>query len=155
MDRKDESKAQVAVAETVQDPGAETSEDGKEAQRVQKAATLVHEGHTRRAVRCLLSEGVPTISERAIEDLRKLHPQGPSILPVCPHDAPTVLNVDKEIIKDIVIRELANGAAPGRSGWTGDLLKALVYDEDCLTELTALTMAIANGELKGRRKPSS
>ena len=131
---------------------AETIQDSKEAQRVQKATTLVHEGHTRRAVRCLLSEGVPTISEKVIEDLRKLHPPGPSILPTCPHDAPTVLNVDKEVIKDIVIKELANGAAPGRSGWTGDLLKALVYDEQCLAGLTTLTMAIVNGELKGRAK---
>ena len=143
-DGKTEGKVPSAEAETVQ--------DSKEAQRVQKATTLVHEGHTRRAVRCLLSEGVPTISEKVIEDLRKLHPPGPSILPTCPHDAPTVLNVDKEVIKDIVIKELANGAAPGRSGWTGDLLKALVYDEQCLAGLTTLTMAIVNGELKGRAK---
>jgi hypothetical protein len=126
--------------------------DDKEKQRIQRATTLVHEGHTRRAVRCLLSEGVPSISEKTRSDLRKLHPQGPLVLPICPQDAPRMLVADKEKIKEIVLKELANGAAPGRSGWTGDLLKALVYDDECLEGLVALVVAIANGDIGGKVK---
>jgi hypothetical protein len=63
-----------------------------------------------------------------------------------------MLVADKEKIKEIVLKELANGAAPGRSGWTGDLLKALVYDDDCLEGLVALVVAIANGEIGGKVK---
>jgi hypothetical protein len=84
--------------------------------------------------------------------VEKLHPLGPSVLPVCPDEAPRMLNIDKEKIKDIVLKELANGSAPGRSGWTGDLLKALVYDDQCLAGLATLVMAIANGEIRGTAK---
>ena len=62
------------------------------------------------------------------------------------------MRVDRDALKNIVKRELANGSAPGRSGWTGDLIKALVDDEQCLDGLVALTMAIANGRIQGRAK---
>ena len=58
------------------------------------------------------------------------------------------MRVDRDALKNIVKRELANGSAPGRSGWTGDLIKALVDDEQCLDDLVALTMAIANGRIQ-------
>ena len=121
-------------------------------QRIRKAATLVYEGHPRRAVRGLASEGVPSITQRTIDNLKNLHPQGPSKLPRCPQEAPEVLRIDKDKVKDIIKRELANGSAPARSGWTGDLLKALIDDEQCLDGLTTMTMSIANGRVKGRAK---
>ena len=124
--------------------------DEPNVQKIKKATTLVHEGHVRRAVRSLLSEGVPSITERTIENLKSLHPQGPSRLPRCPEDAPTMLRVDKEKLREIIKRELANGSAPGRSGWTGDLLKALVDDETCMEGVASMTMAIINGQLQGK-----
>src|SRR5690606_4891382 len=81
-------------------------EKSKEAQRIQKATSLVHEGHTRKAVRTLLSEGVPAVSEQTINDLEALHPPGPHILPRCPSNAPPMMDIDKEILKNIAIREL-------------------------------------------------
>lgn len=121
-------------------------------QRIQKATTLVHEGHVRRAVRSLLSDGIPSISATTIANLKSLHPRGPELLPSCPEEAPILMRIDRDVLKNIVTRELANGSAPGRSGWTGDLLKALVDDEQCLDGMVALTMSIANGKVRGKAK---
>lgn len=132
--------------------GSSHERKSRAAQEVDEELVPDSEGHTRKAVRTLLSEGIPTISEQAISDLKQLHPQGPDSLPKCPSTAPPVMNMDKEILKNIAIRELANGSAPGRSGWTGDLLKALVYDEQCLDGLSALAIEIANGNIRGRAK---
>lgn len=145
-----EEKGRIMVQETK--GFIPEGEKSKEAQRIQKATSLVHEGHTRKAVRTLLSEGVPAVSEQTIKDLKALHPPGPHILPRCPSNAPPMMNIDKEILKNIAIRELANGSAPGRSGWTGDLLKALVYDDQCLEGLAALVLEIASGGIRGRAK---
>ena len=40
-----------------------------------------------------------------------------------------------------------NGSAPAYSGWTGELLRALIDDEDCLSGITALVDDILNGRL--------
>ena len=45
------------------------------------------------------------------------------------------------------MRKVANGSAPGPSGWTGELIKALVGDADCLAGLVALVEDIINGDL--------
>ena len=51
------------------------------------------------------------------------------------------------------MRKVANGSAPGPSGWTGELIKALVGDADCLAGLVALVEDIINGDLDdGARK---
>ena len=47
----------------------------------------------------------------------------------------------------LVIRKVANGSAPGPSGWSGELIKALVGDADCLAGLVALVEDIVNGDL--------
>ena len=119
---------------------------------VSKAVTLVYEGHTRRAVKSLLNEEIVPLDQSRINALKNLHPQGPSSLPSCPADAPKVITVDKDLIRDIISREMANGAAPGRSGWTGDLLKAIIPDAECLEGIVTLTALIINGEIGGEAK---
>ena len=138
--------------EEVEEGTKEEKDPDQELRRIQKAATLVHEGHVRKAVRSLFTEGVPSLTEDTMRSLRELHPQGPPILPRCPSDAPEMMRIDKKVLAQIVNRELANGSAPGRSGWTGDLLKALVDDRECLEGLAALTMAIINGKIEGRAR---
>src|SRR5690606_24953507 len=75
-----------------------------------KAVTLVYEGHTRRAVKSLLNEEIVPLDQSRINALKNLHPQGPSSLPSCPADAQKVITVDKDLIRDIISREMANGA---------------------------------------------
>jgi len=40
-----------------------------------------------------------------------------------------------------------NGASPAYSGWTGELIRALIDDDDCLDGLTSLVDDIVNGRL--------
>ena len=47
---------------------------------------------------------------------------------------------------------MANGSAPGRSGWTGDLLRAIGDDPHCLEGITSLVTMILNGEVRGRAR---
>ena len=63
-----------------------------------------------------------------------------------------MLRIDKKALSTLVVDELANGSAPGRSGWTGDLVKALVGDPECLEGLAAMTLAISNGAIGGRAR---
>ena len=52
----------------------------------------------------------------------------------------------------MVRSSLANGSAPGGSGWTGDLILGLIDDHDCLTGLGILIKDILNGTLTGRAR---
>ena len=69
--------------EEVGETGGERDPD-KELRRIQKAATLVHEGHVRKAVRSLFTEGVPSLTEETMKNLKELHPQGPPTLRAAP-----------------------------------------------------------------------
>src|SRR5690606_36277277 len=100
-------------------PPGDQRKDAEKA-TITRAISLVHEGHVRRAVKGLLSEATIELSDEKTEILKKLHPLGPTNLRACPEDAPRIVTVDKEIIRDIINKEMANGAAPGKSGWTGD-----------------------------------
>jgi hypothetical protein len=51
------------------------------------------------------------------------------------------------------IMSQANGAAPGPSGWTGDMLKVLAYDQQCLQYLAVLVQDIHKGALPSEAKP--
>ena len=48
---------------------------------------------------------------------------------------------------------MANGSAPAGSGWTGDLLNALVDDCDCLAGIASLVKDIINGSLPDACRP--
>src|SRR4029078_1476952 len=53
--------------------------------------------------------------------------------------------VRREEMTKIITRQLANGSAPGPSGWTGELLRALVDDDVCVTGLASIVTDIING----------
>ena len=127
-------------------------EEAERTRRIGKAVSLVYEGHARRAILSLSRKGVAKMDGAKFDRLKKLHPDSSKVdLPVLPRDAPLMLQVDRENLAAIV-RKMANGAAPGRSGWTGSLLAALVDDPECLDGLTAITSWIVNGKLTGRVK---
>jgi len=62
----------------------------------------------------------------------KLHPQSSDPVPQLPVDAPSLQQVDLEVLAKM-IRKAANGSSPAGSGWTGDLLRPLVGDKECLS----------------------
>jgi hypothetical protein len=55
--------------------------------------------------------------------------------------------MDTAILKRLIKRNISRGAAPGPSGWTGELLLPLISDDTCLKGLAALVMDIANDAL--------
>ena len=58
-----------------------------------------------------------------------------------------IQQVDLDVLARIVKKSLANGSSPAGSGWTGDLLKPLVSDKECLAGLGCLVRDIASGTL--------
>jgi hypothetical protein len=117
--------------------------------RVLRARTLLQQGHLSRAVHSLFQSDLPPIDDNVIATLKSLHPPPSDDAPPVPDHAPTLQQVDLLVLSRLICRSLANGAAPAGSGWTGDLLKALVDDADCLAALGALVSDIINGRLIG------
>ena len=117
-----------------------------------RARALIQQGHVGRAARSLFQAPLPPIDAKIIEELHSLHslhppPSGP--VPPLPAEAPLIQQVDLVVLARLVRTTLANGAAPGGSGWTGDLIKALIDDHDCLIGLGILVKDIINGTLNG------
>ncbi len=66
----------------------------------------------------------------------------------CPDDAPMLYLSGKDLTSHMhVFRD--NGAAPGPSGWTGDLIQPLLNNSRCLDAIAMLLMLIINGEVTG------
>src|SRR5690349_12276848 len=94
------------------------------AARLSRACALIQQGHVGWAARSLFQEPLP--NEKTIELLHSLHPENSGPAPALPVETPTVQQVDQAALARLVRSLLANGAAPGGSGWTGNLFKALV-----------------------------
>jgi hypothetical protein len=67
-------------------------------------------------------------------------------------DVPSVVVGDDEGLVKIIC-QMANGAAPGPSGWTAEMVRVLTEDADCLTGLAMLIQDITNGALPDSVKP--
>ena len=87
------------------------------------------------------------LDTKTLDTLESLHPPASDAVPPLPEDAPTVQQVDTDALAKLVRRDLANGSAPAASGWTGDLVLALIDDSDCLNGLASLVKDIINGTL--------
>ena len=57
--------------EEVEEGTREEKDPDQELRRIQKAATLVHEGHVRKAVHGLFTGGVPSLTEDTMRSLRE------------------------------------------------------------------------------------
>jgi hypothetical protein len=102
-----------------------------------------------RAARILCEQETP-IADPALsqtkEQLNALYPPGPvNILPPPAHAVNTI--ADEKQVKIIVRKFIANGAAPGVSGWTGEMLAVIVDDEECLRGLTQIVSDALSGQL--------
>ncbi len=119
------------------------------AERIARTKALIELGHVGRAARSLLQAPLPPVNERVVNDLQALHPPSSAPSPHLPPDSPTLQLVDTDILARLIRSSLANGSSPGPSGWTGDLLLALIDDHDCLIGLGTLVKDIINGSLTG------
>ena len=81
-----------------------------------------------------------------IQQLRDLHPPATGPVPPLPPTVPLV-EVDLDILITLINSKLQNGSAPGPSGWTGEMLAALIGDQECAQALRILVQDIFNGEL--------
>ena len=122
--------------------------------------------HPAKAAQKLLSLGAHPSTLATAQALQDLHPPGPSHLPSCPTNVPLIL-IEDDRLNDAVSK-CANGSGPGASGWTGDLMKALVSDPPILESLKVLVGDLVNvchgplisgllrlSLLSGLRKPGS
>jgi len=107
---------------------------------------LTHCGHVGRAAKALLQAQLPVVTGRVVGQLRGLHPAASGAIPPLPTTSPTVA-VDPEILQKLIKSKLCNGSATGPSGWTGELVSALVGDADCMRGLCLLVQDILNGHL--------
>jgi len=115
--------------------------------KVAKALFLAKQGHLSRATQTLFQNPLPQVDTDVLAALAKLHPSrdSKSQLPPLPQDAPRLRVDPDDLVK--IIKKLANGAAPAASGWTGELLVALVEDSDCLAGIECLITDILNGDM--------
>jgi hypothetical protein len=125
----------------------------EETQRILRARRLLEDGFVSRAASALSQSGVLDLQQRegALETLRALHPVGPApdTIPLAPDSAPLFpIDADQSFKKHI--RNLANGAAPGPSGWTGEMILPLVDDPMCLQGIAALCTDMSTGNLDDR-----
>ncbi len=92
---------------------------------VNRAAELMRAGHVSRSAATITqTERVP-LTPSVIEQLQQLHPPAGPPMSECPDDAPMLYLSGKDLTSHMhVFRD--NGAAPGPSGWTGDLIQPLL-----------------------------
>ena len=125
---------------------------------IRRAKNFLNDGHYSRAVKALLNKPLPidAVEEEHINKLRQLHPQPaaqdqplPSLPSTNAHC--TIDWKDAQFIR--LINRSANGSAPGLSGWTGEMVRVLTDNEECLKGLAALISDITNGDLPAEAKP--
>ena len=118
---------------------------------VKRATQLVRQGHLRRAMMALTQTEPVIVTPDVITELRDLHPPQETPVYPLPTTAPYMTLSGNEL--DQYIREFDDeGAAPGPSGWTSDLIRPLVTDAQCQNGLAILLMLIINGEGTGQLK---
>ena len=114
--------------------------------RVLRAKALVEMKRLSRATKALLQGDLASMTESTITALRALHPKATDPVPALPEEAPRI-QVDTEVLVSLVRKRVANGSSPSYSGWTGELLLALLDDLDCLHGLAQIVEDQLNGSL--------
>lgn len=112
-----------------------------------RAERLVKEGALGKAARAVDTKTLPPhpgAIQRAI--IERVHPEGPTSLPVNPDKTPRFPDLDWDYLSKR-IRDLPRSAAPGATGWTRELLIPLVDSLTCRPVITALLLGILNNTL--------
>jgi hypothetical protein len=115
-----------------------------------RARTHAANTHLQRAARTLSSDAtlLDTGDSDVQEKLKALHPPLPSSssLPPLPSNAPTVTVPSSSEMKRI-LESSDNGAAPGPSGWGGNMVSILTNDDICVEGMSVLITNIINGDI--------
>ena len=115
-----------------------------------KGSNLV-QGYLARATRSMFQQPLLPLTPKTLDALDALHPKASDPAPDLPQNAPQRMELDPDNLVR-VIRRLANGSAPAGSGWTGELIRALVDDHDCFKGLNYLITDILNGVFEGQTR---
>ena len=111
---------------------------------IRNCASHLEQGNISRAIRSLKQSEPLSWSESRKRQMRTLHPIGSENLPHRP-DATDMRGppiIDKETLIKL-IKRIANGASPGPSGWTAEMLLPLLDDDVCMEGLLQLVNNIA------------
>ncbi len=123
--------------------------------KIKKSVRLVKEGHLSRATRALLDSPIPPPTQHIIDQLRSLHPPASSPLPENVADNTPRMSITGADLRNQVqnTRFYDSGAAPGPSGWSGNMLLHLVRSGtmNCLDALANMFSYIMNGDIHSVR----
>ena len=123
------------------------AESMRAVRRAEEIATSGEPHSAKRAVKALYGGAEPVDGPGAIRRIDQLHPAPKKDVRAIPAPVATLSSfvvVDDKLVVNTV-RRIANGSAPGPSGWTGELLRTVSNDDTCLPGLIAIVQALANG----------
>ena len=113
--------------------------------RVRRAVERGKAGNTKRCVEVLTQDGLAAWTDDRINAIRRKHPPASHAAPETPTNAPFNI-VDLASLAKLITK-MATFTAAGPSGWTAELLLALLDDKVCMNGITLLVQLIANNDL--------
>ena len=135
--------AAVRVHPVADDPAAEA-----DTRKVRRAKQFIRDGHFSRALRSLQQPNnlVDPNNQLVQERFVQLHPACPDPMPQLPDNAPMATVLPDEDFTKLML-QLANGAAPGLSGNSGDLLALFAKNEVTRAFAAKVVECLINGTL--------
>jgi hypothetical protein len=122
-------------------------------QVIRRAVGLTLSNHASRATRAIYQDALPDVTPAIEEELLRLHPPATATaIPALPPNAPIIPVLGDDRFVRIWKKKVANGAAPGVSGFTGDHGLPLLEDTHCLRGLSLVIQLIRNGQLSDQAR---
>ena len=118
---------------------------------LKRAAWMASEGRFSKASQAIQQaadgrSGVLDPDQDVTTKLRELHPESSKEPPACPDSAPSGVPMVNFKLRKAGDR-IANGSAPDIYGWTGELVRLLLRDQQCGTYVSKLVEAIRDGRI--------
>lgn len=110
------------------------------------AKAHVREDHITRAFNALNTGTAAPATEETLQQLQQQHPPASEPIPSPPQESPRVA-VDATAAYRVIKQSVANGSAPGLSGWTGELLLIAASNGACMEGIVALITDLLHGSL--------
>ena len=170
LDRAGENaeRWELGQEQEAEEPQVELEESGEEGgavspqllsnddttRRVRRCVELAKENHLSRATSALLQNPLAEPSTATFEKLRSLHPPASPafVAPAVPPGAKRYVQLDEKKFNSI-LQKLRNGAAPGPSCWTGELLHTICLDQHCREGVIAIITDLLNGSVHSSVRP--
>jgi len=116
---------------------------------VKRAIRQAQDGNVRKASAALETaasglSGIQQPSPDVVQRLRDMHPPESQPVPPLPEGLPIGLPVTRAALRRAGVR-IANGAAPDVFGWTGELVRTILQDKQCLEYLAKVVEYIRDG----------